>query len=79
MKKELTFEQANKKLEDIVLKMEKGDIPLDECMKLYEEACLLVNYCKNKLEESKGQIIDINERVEKAKKNNESIENLFED
>lgn len=76
MKKELTFEQANKKLEDIVLKMEKGDIPLDECMKLYEEACLLVNYCKKKLEDSKGQIIDINERVEKAKKNNDS---LFED
>ena len=79
MKKELTFEQANKKLEDIVLKMEKGDIELDECMKLYEEACLLVNYCKKKLEESKGQIIDINERVEKAKKNNDSIESLFED
>ena len=55
----------------------KGDYRT--ALKLYEEACLLVNYCKNKLEESKGQIIDINERVEKAKKNNESIESLFED
>lgn len=79
MKKELTFEQANEKLETIVKKMEKGDIPLDECMKLYEEACLLVNYCQKKLEECRGQMIDINERVENAKKNNDSISSLFED
>lgn len=76
MSKELTFEQANKKLEDIVAKMEKGDVPLDECMILYEEAYKLITYCTHKLEECKGQIVDINERITKMKA---TPETLFED
>lgn len=76
MSKELTFEQANKELQTIVAKMEKGDVPLDECMKLYEEAYKLLIYCTEKLESCKGQIVDINERIEKMK-NKES--SLFED
>ena len=76
MSKELTFEQANKKLEEVIAKMEKSDVTLEDSMKLYEEACLLLNHCAKKLEECKGQMIDINERIEKAKNNNES---LFED
>lgn len=76
MSKELTFEKANEKLEEIVAKMEKGDVPLDECMKLYEEAYKLITYCTNKLEECKGQIIDINERIENMKTKGDS---LFED
>lgn len=67
MSKELTYEQANKQLEEIVSKMEKGDVPLDECMKLYEQAYKLLTYCTQKLNEAKGQIVDINERIEKMK------------
>lgn len=67
MSKELTYEQANKQLEEIVSKMEKGDVPLDECMKLYEQAYKLLTYCTEKLNEAKGQIVDINERIEKMK------------
>ncbi len=76
MSKELTFEKANKQLEEIVAKMEKGDVPLDESMKLYEEAYKLLTYCTKKLEDCKGQITDINERIEQMKKNADS---LFED
>lgn len=76
MSKELSFEQANKKLEEIVNKMEKGDVELSECMKLYEQAYKLITYCTHKLEECKGQIVDINERIEKMKN---SPESLFED
>lgn len=75
MSKELTFEKANKQLEEIVSKMEKGDIELDECMKLYEEAYKLLTYCTNKLEECKGQIIDINDRIDRIK----NTDSLFED
>ncbi len=74
--KELTFEKANKQLEEIVTKMEKGDVELDECMKLYEQAYKLLNFCTNKLEECKGQIIDINERIENMKVKED---NLFND
>ena len=76
MSKKLTYEKANKELEEIVAKMEKGDVPLDECMKLYEQAYKLLTYCTEKLNEAKGQIVDINERVEKFKNKETS---LFED
>lgn len=76
MSKELTFEKANKELEEIVAKMEKGDISLDESMKLYEQAYKLLTYCTQKLDECKGQIVDINECIEKMKSDNNS---LFED
>ncbi|MBQ4129538.1 MAG: exodeoxyribonuclease VII small subunit [Ruminococcus sp.] len=76
MSKDLTFEQANAQLEEIVSKMEKGDVPLEDCMVMYEKAYKLLNYCTKKLEECKGQIVDINDRIEKAKTNND---NLFED
>ncbi len=76
MKEELTFEQANKKLNEIISKMEKNDIALDESIKLYEEAYKLLIYCTKKLEESKGRIYEINERIENMKNNGES---LFED
>ncbi len=76
MEKEMTFEKANKQLEEIVSKMEKGDVPLDECMKLYEEAYKLLTFCTNKLEQCKGQIVDINDRINNMKNNSD---NLFED
>ena len=76
MSKELTFEKANQQLEEIVSKMEKGDVPLDECMKLYEEAYKLLVFCTEKLESCKGQIIDINDRIEKVRPEKDS---LFED
>ncbi len=76
MSKEMSFEQANKKLEDIIRKMESGDVELEESMKLYEEAYKLIIYCQKKLDECKGQIVDINERISKMKS---SPESLFED
>ncbi len=76
MNKELSFEQANKQLEEIVSKMEKPDVPLDDMMKLYEEAYKLLVYCTKKLEDSRGQILDINARIENLKTKGDS---LFED
>lgn len=76
MSKEMTFEQANKQLEEIVSKMEKGDVSLDESMVLYEQAYKLLAYCTDKLEQCKGQIVDINDRIAKMKEEND---NLFED
>ena len=40
MKKELSFEEALKELEEIVVNLEKGDISLDDAIKAYEN-CLL--------------------------------------
>ena len=32
-----TFEQSVKRLEEIVQKMERGDVPLEEALRLFEE------------------------------------------
>ena len=42
MSKEMSFEQANKKLEEIVRKMESADVTLEESMELYEQAYKLL-------------------------------------
>lgn len=47
--KELTYEQAYKRLEEIVEKLENGSVPLDESMKLFEEGTKLANFCNSKL------------------------------
>ena len=47
--KELTYEQAYKRLEEIVNKLENGSVPLEESMKLFEEGTKLANFCDSKL------------------------------
>lgn len=51
-----TFEAALKQLEEIVQKLEKGDLPLEESLTLYEEGIRLSRLCHAKLEEAEGKI-----------------------
>lgn len=57
----MTYEQATKRLEEIVSKLEEGSISLEESMKLYEEGVKLSEFCMSKLNEAKQKIIDLNE------------------
>ena len=50
------FEDALEKLEDIVRKMESGDIPLDEALKSFEEGIKLIRFCSAKLEETQRRV-----------------------
>lgn len=76
MNKKMTFEQANTKLEEIVRNMENNALTLQESVENYAKACELLAYCMKELETSKGQIEDINERLNNIQ-NKES--GLFED
>ena len=49
-KKEVTFENALERLENIVASLESGEAPLDESLALFEEGVKLVKLCNNKLE-----------------------------
>ncbi len=51
-----SFEQSLKKLEAIVDKLEKGDLPLEESLKLFEEGVALSSTCKQELEEAEGKV-----------------------
>ena len=55
-KKEPKFEEALKKLEEIVEDLEGGDLSLEESMKRYEEGVHLSKLCANRLEEAKKKI-----------------------
>lgn len=46
---ELKFEDAMSQLEELVDKMESGDLPLDDMLKAYENGCRLAAACNGKL------------------------------
>lgn len=50
------FEDALQKLENIVKKMETGDLPLEEAMKSFEEGIKLIRFCSAKLEETQRRV-----------------------
>jgi len=51
-----TFESALKQLEEIVQRLEKGELALEESLKLYEDGVRLSRLCHAKLEEAEGKI-----------------------
>lgn len=52
----LTFEQSMQRLEQIVRAMERGDVPLDESLKLFQEGTDLVRNCGKLLDEAELQV-----------------------
>ena len=53
---EQTFEDALKNLESVVSRLEDGDIPLEESLKLFEEGVKLSRYCAEKLDEAEKRV-----------------------
>jgi len=51
-----SFEAALTRLEQIVQRLEKGELPLEESLVLYEEGIRLSRLCHAKLEEAEGKI-----------------------
>ena len=52
----MTYETAVKRLEEIVLILERNEVSLDESMKLFEEGTALTALCSKKLEEAQQKI-----------------------
>jgi exodeoxyribonuclease VII small subunit len=50
------FEDALKRLEEIVGRLEKGELPLEDSLALYEEGIQLSRLCHTKLEEAEAKI-----------------------
>ncbi|MEN3013958.1 MAG: exodeoxyribonuclease VII small subunit [Endomicrobiia bacterium] len=55
-KEKYNFEEALKRLEEIVTKLETSDVPLEETINLFQEGMELVNFCNQKLEEVKHKV-----------------------
>lgn len=56
----LTYEEAYKKLEEILNRLESKSASLDESLSLYEEGISLYKYCNKLLENAKLQISKFN-------------------
>lgn len=54
--KNKTFEESVQRLEEIVRAMERGDVSLDECLKLFQEGTALVTSCNQLLDNAQMQI-----------------------
>lgn len=52
----MDFEKKLGRLEDIVQKMEKGDLALDESLKLFEEGIKLSRECHSRLTEAEAKV-----------------------
>ena len=63
----MTFEEAQQELEAIVQRLESGEVPLDEALKLWERGEELYRFCKERLDTAEGKIADLASRVEAAK------------
>ena len=53
---EMSFEQALKALEDVVRRLEAGDVPLDESIGLYERGETLRQLCQTRLDAAQARI-----------------------
>lgn len=51
-----SFEEQITKLEDIVSKLEKGDISLDDSLALFEEGVKLTKACREKLDNAEKKV-----------------------
>ena len=54
--KNMTFEQSMQRLEQIVRTMERGEVQLDESLKLFQEGTELVRACEKLLSDAELQI-----------------------
>jgi exodeoxyribonuclease VII small subunit len=54
--KELTFEEAMAKLEEIVEKLEEGNVPLEQAISFFQEGMRLSKLCHDKLQHVEKQM-----------------------
>lgn len=55
-KKKLDFEGSMSRLEEIVSRLEKGDVPLEQAMALFEEGAKLLRECTRQLDEAEQKV-----------------------
>ena len=53
---EMSFEDALRELEQVVGKLERGEVPLDESIALYERGAALKKRCETKLKEAEEKV-----------------------
>ena len=68
----MNFEDAMKRIDEIVAKLEDPTLKLDESLALYEEGVSLVAFCRKNLEQAQRRITSLN-----PNENGEMVEKIF--
>ncbi len=55
----MSFEQSLDRLEEIVRHLEKGDLPLNDSLALYEEGTALISACSKQLDEAEQKVVKL--------------------
>ena len=63
---ERTFESQMARLEEIVRLLERGEAPLNESMKLFEEGSALAGRCYDKLQKAEQKIKELSLKEDEA-------------
>jgi exodeoxyribonuclease VII small subunit len=58
-KKKLSFEDSLARLEEIVRHLEKGDMPLNDSLTLFEEGTGLIKSCSAMLDEAEQKVVQL--------------------
>jgi exodeoxyribonuclease VII small subunit len=64
---EPSFEQAQTELEQIVERLERGQVPLDEALALWERGEALYAFCRTKLDAAQGRVEELARRAEQSR------------
>lgn len=59
MEQSKTFEASMQRLEEIVRTMERGELPLEQSLQLFEEGTALVRSCGKLLDEAELKIVKL--------------------
>ena len=54
-----SFEKSMTRLEEIVRHMERGDVPLEQALSLFEEGTSLVSFCSKLLDEAEMKVLQL--------------------
>lgn len=58
----MAFEEAYAKLSEVVETLERGDLPLDDAVRFYEQGAELAQLCERKLREAELRVEQWRER-----------------
>lgn len=61
----MTYEEATKELESIISKLENGNLPMSEAIKLFEKGEQLSKVCFKELNVAKGKLSIVKEELGK--------------
>ncbi len=61
----MSYEEASKKLEEIIEKLENGNLPMSEAVTLFEEGARLAKICSEHLNKAKGKLTEVKDELDK--------------